>query len=245
VEERSRELREAQAQLLEAQKLAAIGQLGAGVAHEINNPLTGILGQAQLLLEQKAANDPDLPALRKIEDLSRRSAEITRNLLRFSQQRLEPEFVQVDLNRVVRDTLTLAEGHIRETGVALEVRLAEGLPGVRGDARHLQQVLLNLLSNARTACRGRPGARITIETRAAGDQVSLVVRDTGKGIAADARPRIFEPFFTTKDVWSNVGLGLSVSYRIVSEHGGRIGVDSQVDQGSTFTVTLLANGPAV
>jgi signal transduction histidine kinase len=238
VEERTRELRETQAQLLEAQKLAAIGQLGAGVAHEINNPLTGILGQAQLLLEKKRPGDPDLPALRRIEDLSRRSAEITRNLLRFSQQRLEPEFGRVDLNRVVRETLTLAEGHIREGGVALDVSLAEGLPAVRGDAGHLQQVLLNLLSNARTACRERPGARIAVETRGDGGQVCLAVRDTGKGIAPEARPRIFEPFFTTKEVWSNVGLGLSVSYRIVAEHGGRIAVESQVDQGSTFTVTL-------
>jgi len=244
VEARTRELREAQAQLVESQKLAAIGQLGAGVAHEINNPLTGILGQAQLLIEGRSEGDPDLPGLRKIEELSRRSAEITRNLLRFSQQRLEPEFARLDVNRVVRDTLTLAEGYVREAGVTLEVALADELPAVRGDAGHLQQVLLNLISNARTACRDRPAARITVSTRSRDGQVCLSVNDTGKGISPEVRPRIFEPFFTTKDVWSNVGLGLSVSYRIVSEHGGRIAVDTSPGEGSTFTVVLPA-APAV
>jgi signal transduction histidine kinase len=244
VEARTRELEEAQARLLEAQKLAAIGQLGAGVAHEINNPLTGILGQAQLLIEQRREGDPDLPGLRRIEELSRRSAEITRNLLRFSQQRLEPEFTRLDLNRVVRDTLTLADGYVREAGVALEVALADGLPPVRGDAGHLQQVLLALLSNARTACRDRPTARIAVSTRARNGQVCLSVSDTGKGIAPEVRPRIFEPFFTTKEVWSNVGLGLSVSYRIVAEHGGSIAVDTSPGEGSTFTVVLPA-APAV
>ena len=240
VEARTRELEEAQARLLEAQKLAALGQLGAGVAHEINNPLTGILGQAQLLIERRSEGDPDLPGLRKIEELSRRSAEIARNLLRFSQQRLEPEFARVDVNRMVRDTLTLAEGYVREAGVALDVELADGLPAVRGDAGHLQQVLLNLLSNARTACRDRSTARITVSTSTRDGHVCLSVNDSGKGIAPEIRPRIFEPFFTTKDVWSNVGLGLSVSYRIVAEHGGRIAVDSSPGEGSTFTVVLPA-----
>ena len=240
VEERTAELREAQGRLLEAQKLAAVGQLGAGVAHEINNPLTGILGQAQLLLERKRADDPDVPGLRRIEELSRRSREITANLLRFSQQRREPEFVRVDLNRVVRETLSLAEGQIRESGVALDLSLEERLPLVRGDATHLGHVLWNLLSNAQAACRERPGARVAVETRLEEGQVVLAVRDTGKGIPDEVRQRIFEPFFTTKEVWSNVGLGLSVSWRIVEEHGGHIAVESQVEQGSTFTVFLRA-----
>ncbi len=238
IEERTRELEQAQAQLVEAQKLAAIGQLGGGVAHEINNPLTGILGQAQLLLENKPEGNPDLPALRRIEELARRSREITQNLLRFSQQRAEPEFVPVDLNRVVQETLTLLGGQIRDAGIALDLDLGPGLPLVRGDPGHLQQVLLNLLSNARTACLGVPSGRISLETSAPAGEVRLEVRDTGKGIASENRPRIFEPFFTTKEIWSNVGLGLSVSYRIVAEHGGRILVDSEPGRGSTFTVTL-------
>ncbi len=244
VDERTRELREAQAQLVEAQKLAAIGQLGAGVAHEINNPLTGILGQAQLLLEGKLGSDPEVPSLRRIEELARRSREITQNLLRFSQQRAEPQFLPLDLNRVVQETLTLFGGQIREAGVALELALDEHLPLVRGDAGHLQQVLLNLLSNARTACLGVQSACISLQTTAPDAEVRFEVRDNGKGITPEIRARIFEPFFTTKDIWSNVGLGLSVSYRIVAEHGGRILVDSEPGRGSTFTVTL-PRAPAV
>jgi len=245
VEARTRELKEAQAQLLESQKLAAIGQLGAGVAHEINNPLTGILGQAQLLLERKGQADPEAASLRRIEDLARRSREITQNLLRFSQQRAEPDFQRLELNGVVREALTLAEGQIRDAGVSMEVSLGEDVPPVRGDAGHLSQVLLHLLSNARAACAGRQGARITVSTSAVEGQACLEVKDTGKGIPPDVLPRIFEPFFTTKEVWSNVGLGLSVSFRIVSEHGGRFRVDSRPGEGSTFRVLLPPHRAAV
>ncbi len=245
VEARTRELKEAQAQLLESQKLAAIGQLGAGVAHEINNPLTGILGQAQLLLEKKGEADPEASSLRRIEELARRSREITQNLLRFSQQRAEPDFQRLDLDTVVREALSLAEGQIRDAGVPMEVALGGNVPPVRGDAGHLSQVVLNLLANARAACAGRPGARIVVSTGAAEGQAWFEVKDTGKGIPPDVLPRIFEPFFTTKDVWSNVGLGLSVSFRIVSEHGGRFRVDSRPGEGSTFRVLLPPHRAAV
>jgi two-component system NtrC family sensor kinase len=244
VEARTRELKEAQAQLLEAQKLAAIGQLGAGVAHEINNPLSGVLGHAQLLLGSKRPEDPDYPILERVEQLAKRCRDITQNLLRFSQQRAAPDFQSIDLNQVVRDTLSLLEGQVRESGIELRVTLAEPLPAVKGDPGHLGQVLLNLVINARTACSGRPSPMISIATRVEEGHVSLEVKDTGKGIAAEVLPRIFEPFFTTKDVWSNVGLGLSVSYRIVSEHGGRIRVDSRLGEGSSFAV-VLPSTPAV
>jgi signal transduction histidine kinase len=240
VEARTAELRAAQAQLVETQKLAAIGQLGAGVAHEINNPLTGILGNAQLLLEASRAGDVDREALEKIEALARRCRDITQNLLRFSEQRAEPDFQEVDLNRVVADALALVDGQIRAGGIALELDLAAPPPRVRADAGHLAQVVLNLVQNARTACLERPGALIRVSTRRGEDGVALQVADNGKGIPPENLPRIFEPFFTTKDLWSNVGLGLSVTYRIVSEHGGRIGVESKPGEGSTFTVSLPA-----
>ncbi len=243
VEARTRELKEAHAQLVEAQKLAALGQLGAGVAHEINNPLTGILGNAQLLLEEKGDGDPDREALARIEALARRCRDITQNLLRFSQQREDPAFEVVDVNRVVSDAVSLAEGQVRASGIPLDLDLAAPAPRVKGDPGHLAQVVLNLLSNARSACAGRAGAGIAISTGRAGDEVEIRVRDGGKGIAPEHLPRIFEPFFTTKDQWSNVGLGLSVSYRIVSEHGGRIRVDSRPGEGSTFTVRLPAARP--
>ncbi|HEY6099203.1 MAG TPA: ATP-binding protein [Anaeromyxobacter sp.] len=240
VQARTEELARAQAQLVEAQKLAAIGQLGAGVAHEINNPLTGILGNAQLLLEAKPEDHPDRASLAKIEALARRCREITQSLLRFSQQRVEPVFDDVDVNRVVKDALVLAEEQVRSAGIALDLSLATPPPRVRGDAGHLAQVVLNLVSNARTACLGKAGAGIAISTARSGDGVEIAVRDGGKGILPEHLPRIFEPFFTTKDQWSNVGLGLSVSYRIVSEHGGRIQVESRPGEGSAFTVVLPA-----
>jgi C4-dicarboxylate-specific signal transduction histidine kinase len=244
IEARTAELRAAQAQLVEAQKLAALGQLGAGVAHEINNPLTGILGNAQLLLESAAAGHPDRELLESIEKLARRCRDITQNLLRFSEQRADPDFQELDAGRVVRDALSLAAGQLAGAGVKVEADLPEPGPTVRGDAGHLAQVVLNLLSNARTACQGRPGAGIRLAVAREGDEVRITVRDGGKGIAPEHLPRIFEPFFTTKDQWSNVGLGLSVSYRIVSEHGGRIGVESRVGEGSTFTVSLPVAPPS-
>jgi C4-dicarboxylate-specific signal transduction histidine kinase len=235
---RTEELRQSQARLVEAQKLAALGQLGAGVAHEINNPLAGILGNAQLLLEALAPEHPDREAIARIEALARRCRDVTETLLRFSQQSAAPDFREVDLNRTVRDALTLAEGYIRAAGIGLEVVLAEPSPVVRGDGAQLAHVLLGLLSNARTACLGRASAWIRVSTRRRGEEVELAVADGGKGIPPANLPRIFEPFFTTKDQWSNVGLGLSVAYRIVAEHGGRILVESREGIGSTFAVRL-------
>jgi len=244
VDERTKALRAAQAQLLEAQKLAAVGQLGGGVAHEINNPLTGILGNAQLLLATlpEAADGRDL--IEKIEAQARRCRDITQNLLRFSQQQLAPDFQEVELNRIVADALALTAEQARAAGVVVELALAQPAPRVRGDPGHLGQVVLHLLSNANAACLGRPGARVQVATRADGEEALIEVRDEGKGIPPEHLERIFEPFFTTKELWSNVGLGLSVSYRIVSEHGGRIEVRSGVGEGSTFLVRLPASRQA-
>ncbi|MBI5478006.1 MAG: HAMP domain-containing protein [Deltaproteobacteria bacterium] len=249
VEERTRELKEAQAQLLQAQKLAALGQLGAGVAHEINNPLGGVIGHAQLLLASRTEGDREYKSLKCIEDGARRASTIVQNLLRFSVQHAEAVHSKVDLNRMLRDTLTLTEQALADAKITVEWKLAEPAPQARGDAGQLAQVVLNLVSNARTAMKAA-GGTLTFETLGAGavpegavDEaratlVAFRVRDTGKGIAPEHGARIFEPFFTTKDEWSNVGLGLSVSYRIVGDHGGSIAVDSTVGHGSTFTVYL-------
>ncbi|NMO14077.1 HAMP domain-containing protein [Pyxidicoccus fallax] len=238
VDEATAELKAAQAQLLEAQKLAAVGQLGAGVAHEINNPLAGILGNVQLLMLDRNDADPDLDTLRKIELSAKRCKEITQNLLRFSQQRERAELRPVDLNAVVRDALSLTEHQTRGEGITLVTELAEGLGRVRADPGHLSQVVLALLSNARTAMLKTPVKRLTLRTGERDGRAFLEVEDTGKGIAADIRPRIFEPFFTTKDVWSNVGLGLSVAWRMVTEAKGTIEVRSEAGQGACFTVLL-------
>jgi signal transduction histidine kinase len=239
VEERTKELQAAQAQLVQAQKLAALGQLGAGVAHEINNPLAGVIGHVQLLLAGRPADDADARSLRKIEDAARRASAIVQNLQRFSVQHAEAVAADVDLNRVLRDTVSLTEQAIRDQRVDIAWRLAEPPPRARGDAGQLAQVLLNLVQNARTAMKAA-GGTLTLETFTAVEGAGFRVRDTGKGIAPEHLGRLFEPFFTTKDEWSNVGLGLSVSYRIVADHGGRIAVDSEVGKGSAFTVYLPA-----
>ncbi|MCP3137479.1 sensor histidine kinase [Pyxidicoccus xibeiensis] len=238
VDEATAELKGAQVQLLEAQKLAAVGQLGAGVAHEINNPLAGILGNVQLLMLDRGSADPDLETLRKIEQSAKRCKEITQNLLRFSQQRERAELRPVDLNAVVRDALSLTEHQIRGDGITLVTELGQGLGRVRADPGHLSQVVLALLSNARTAMLKTPTRCLTLRTGERDGRTFLEVEDTGKGISPDIRPRIFEPFFTTKDVWSNVGLGLSVVWRVVTETGGSIDVRSEVGQGTCFTVFL-------
>jgi signal transduction histidine kinase len=244
VEARTRELERAQARLLETQKLAAVGQLGAGVAHEINNPLTGILGNAQLLLEQASPGDARRESLQAIERLAHRCREITRKLLRFSERRASPDLQEVELARAVEDGLSLIEGQVLQAGCRLETDLPSPSPRVRGDAAYLAQVAYNLVSNARTACLHKPGARIQVAVRGEGALVELRVSDEGKGIAPEHLPRIFEPFFTTKELWSNVGLGLSEAWRIVNEHGGTIAVESRPGEGSTFIVRLPALAPA-
>ncbi|AKJ02841.1 C4-dicarboxylate-specific signal transduction histidine kinase [Archangium gephyra] len=238
VDEATSELKAAQAQLLEAQKLAAVGQLGAGVAHEINNPLAGILGNTQLLMLERDEKDPDFDTLRKIELSAKRCKEITQNLLRFSQQRAKPELRAVDLNAILRDALSLTENQLKGEGIVLTTELASPHARVKADPGHLSQVVLALVSNARTAMMKTEAKRLTLRTGERDGRGFFEVEDTGKGIAPEHRSRIFEPFFTTKDVWSNVGLGLSVAWRVVSEAGGTIEVRTEVGQGTCFTVWL-------
>ena len=219
-------------------------QLGAGVAHELNNPLTGILGYSQLLLDSAPGAAADREVLAMIEAAARRCRDITHNLLRFSEQRAEPSLQDLDASRVVRDALDLAGGQLAHAGVALEVDLPDPGPRVRADPGQLAQVVFNLLANARTACEGRTGAGVKVSVGGAGGEVTVRVEDQGKGIRPEHLPRIFEPFFTTKERWGDVGLGLSVSWRIVAEHGGRIDVESRVGEGSAFTVRLPVTAPA-
>jgi signal transduction histidine kinase len=252
VDDATADLRAAQEKLVEAQKLAAVGQLGAGVAHEINNPLCGILGNAQLLMLDRAEGDPDFATLRKIELSAKRCKEITQNLLRFSQSQGPADLRPTDLNAVVRDALEVSQKQAAGDGVVLAVHLGAGPLVVSGDPGQLAQVAQALLTNARTAMLKSARKLLTVSTRRVGDELVLEVKDTGKGILPENVKRIFEPFFTTKDVWSNIGLGLSVAYRVLNEHHGRVEVATEVGQGSTFTVRLpkpstsarKAEGPA-
>jgi signal transduction histidine kinase len=244
VEEALADLRAAQAQLLETQKLAAIGQLGAGVAHEINNPLVAILGNAQLLLMDHPEGDADFALLKQIEEGARRCRDITQNLLRFSQTRGEVHLAPVDLVSVVQQALEFEAPRHAEARVTVATELPAEPVRVDADAEQLKQVVSQLCDNARTAMSATPEKRLTVRVRPTEGGATLEIEDTGKGIAPEHLGRVFEPFFTTKDVWSNIGLGLSVVYRVVEEHQGRIEVASTPGRGARFTLTLKAAGTA-
>ncbi|MGB0007364.1 MAG: PAS domain-containing protein [Candidatus Sulfotelmatobacter sp.] len=230
---------ELRGKLVHAEKMAAVGQLVSGVAHEVNNPLTAILGFADLLLE-----NPDLPEtarkdLRVILQEAQRTKQIVQNLLSFARQ-MPPQRNAVQLNLILRRTIQLRSYDFNSHGVDIVEHLDEGIPDVNGDAHQLQQVFLNILNNAYDAVHeiGRP-ARIEITTTKAGNAVEVSFRDNGYGISHP--DRIFDPFFTTKEVGKGTGLGLSICYGIVKEHGGEILCHNNTDgQGATFIVRFPA-----
>jgi PAS domain S-box-containing protein len=230
---------ELRGKLVHAEKMAAVGQLVSGVAHEVNNPLTAILGFADLLLE-----NPDIPQtaikdLRVILQEAQRTKQIVQNLLSFARQ-MPPQRNPVQLNLILRRTIQLRAYDFNSHGVEIIEHLDEGLPDVIGDAHQLQQVFLNILNNAYDAVHevGRP-ARIEIMTAKAGNAVEVSFRDNGYGISHP--DRIFDPFFTTKEVGKGTGLGLSICYGIVKEHGGEILCHNNTDgQGATFIVRFPA-----
>jgi two-component system NtrC family sensor kinase len=242
LERRLGELRETQAQLVQAGKLSAVGQLVSGVAHELNNPLSVVIGYGQLLLRKDLA--PEMRTqLEAIVAQADRMARIVQGLLVFARQR-PPERVRVDLAAVLAQTLALRATPLRVSGITVDLECASDLPPVVGDASQLQQVFLNLLLNAEQAMtEARVGDRIRLvaapRSAEGAHRVIGQVIDNGPGIRPDVLPRIFEPFFTTRTVGSGTGLGLSVCYGIVEQHGGTIDVQSRPGA-TTFTVTLPA-----
>jgi two-component system NtrC family sensor kinase len=225
------------AKLVHAEKMAAVGQLVSGVAHEVNNPLTAILGFTDLLME-----NPDLPEsarrdLRVILQEAQRTKQIVQNLLSFARQ-MPPQRKQIQLNPILQRTVHLRSYDFISHGVQVIERLDEALPHIVGDSHQLQQVFLNILNNAYDAVRetSRP-ARIEISSSAVDSFVEISFRDNGPGIVDPER--IFDPFFTTKDVGKGTGLGLSICYGIVREHGGEITCHNNLDsEGATFVVRL-------
>jgi two-component system NtrC family sensor kinase len=230
-----------QAKLMHTEKMAAVGQLVSGVAHEVNNPLTAVLGFSDLLLES-----PDVPEhakedLRIILQEAQRTKQIVQNLLSFARQ-MPPQRDSVQLNTIVRRTLALRAYDFANHGIQVTERLNERVPEIIGDPHQLQQVFLNILNNAYDAVKetGRPG-RIEILTSASRGFAEVIFCDNGNGIGYP--DRIFDPFFTTKEVGKGTGLGLSICYGIVREHGGEILCANNTDGlGATFTVRLPIPG---
>ncbi len=222
--------------LSRTEKLAAIGELVAGVAHELNNPLTGISTFAQLLLEDRLQTE-QLESVSLIKREADRAIGVIRDLLLFARK-TDARDVPVDINTIVKHTVRLRALASRSSGIEVHMRLDPSDPQARGDEQKLQQVLLNVVVNAEAAMRDAKVRHLSVMTRSRDGVVSIVISDTGRGMPDSVRQRVFEPFFTTKPPGEGTGLGLSVSYGIIEAHGGTISVESTPDIGTTFTITL-------
>jgi PAS domain S-box-containing protein len=230
---------ELERRLVQADKLSSIGLLAAGVAHEVNTPLAVISTYAQMLAKQVSGDDQKTKLLEKIAKQTFRASEIVNSLLNFSRTSTT-DFVDVDLNRIVKETATLIEHQLQKTGVQVRLNLGATSPAIRGNFGKLQQVFLNLFINARDAM--PEGGKLTVRTWSEAGFVHIEVADTGHGIAPDHLARIYDPFFTTKAARKGTGLGLSVTYGIVQEHNGIIEVDSHPGSGTRFRLEFPAAG---
>jgi PAS domain S-box-containing protein len=231
------EARRLQAQLLRSQKLAALGEIISGIAHELNNPLAAVVAYAQLMQERElpreAADDASAVA-----ESALRASRVVQNLLAFARHQ-EPRRTPLAINEVVEGVLRLRAAHLSAGGIDVVTQLAPDLPPVLADHHQLEQVLLNLVNNAERALLDTPGPRLlTLSTRAAGDWLQLRVADTGVGIPEDLLARIFAPFLTTREAGQGTGLGLSICQAIISDHDGRISVSSRLGEGTEFLVEL-------
>ncbi|MCC7511465.1 MAG: hypothetical protein IT296_02320, partial [Anaerolineae bacterium] len=216
-----------------------VGEMAAGVAHELNNPLTTVTGFAELTLEELPPDAASRPDLELVLREARRARDVVRRLLDFARQ-TESTRVSADLNETLQDVVELTRHLMHTSGVVFTSSLAPNLPWVSVDRNQMKQVFLNLFHNALQAM--PTGGELKLQTSRASrdgrEWVVASVRDTGQGILPEHRERVFEPFFTTKSNQAGTGLGLSVTYGIVTDHGGVIEVESQPGEGSTFTVWL-------
>lgn len=242
----SEKLSATQAELIQAVKIRALGDLVTGVAHEINNPL--MASDTFLhLLEDELDDNPELKKrVLLIKECNRRIQDIVKKLREFSRQ-AEIEFTDMDVNDAVQSVMAITRQQLLNQGIEVELTLGKGLPKVLGDKNQVEQVLLNLISNARDAMEGKPEKVLTIQTHLnqKGRQVKIGVKDTGIGMTEEQIEQIFNPFFTTKDSDKGIGLGLSICYRIIEAHQGKIEVKSTLNKGTEFIVRLpvyLAKG---
>ena len=232
-----RKLQETHLQLVNSEKMASLGKLAAGIAHEINNPLGGILIYSSLLMEDLPKEDPKRQDLARVVQEAGRCKEIVRSLLEFARQ-TEPTMEPVDINRAITDDLFFLENQALFHNIRIVKNLDPSLPLPTGNGGQLKQVFMNIIINAAEAMLGT--GELTIATYPASDRNSILMEftDTGEGIPEENFSRIFEPFFTTKDVGKGTGLGLATSYGIIEDHGGKIFVKSKVGEGTTFTIEL-------
>ena len=237
LEQREKALQDTQVALVQSEKMAAFGQLGAGIAHEVKNPLAGILGLTQLCLLEAEKETTQFKNLSLIEKETKRCKTIIENLLKFSRQE-KVAFDMLDVNRVALDTVAIINHQLGINQIKLLQELGPELPLVYGNANQIQQVLLNLMINAQQAFAGRPGTIKLVTSSLDVKTVKIQVIDDGPGIPEDVQPKIFEPFYTTKPVGQGTGLGLSVSYGIVKTHKGDIDVQSEPGKGTMFTILL-------
>jgi two-component system, NtrC family, sensor kinase len=252
VEERTRQLKESHEQLLHQDKMASLGKLSSCVVHEINNPVAGILNLVLLskrILKEDTITDSQLGVFSQYLDLmeteTRRITRIIGNLLAFARQS-KIEVTRFDVNELIEQTLMLNANLLRLNKIRIIEDLERNLPLIKGSEDQIQQVIMNLISNAVESMARASGKRLTLTTCSTPekDSVKIQIKDTGTGIPKAYISKIFEPFFTTKKKGKGVGLGLSVVYGIIEEHGGKMYVDSTQDQGTCFTITLQTAGPS-
>jgi signal transduction histidine kinase len=243
VEQRTAELRAAQDQILRTRRLAALGSLGAGLAHELNNPMTAITGYLAILRKNVAGGSKQEDMIARAQEQAGRVSRIVEDLRSFADQERQISGQRFSLGRTVDAALSLYEDRIRAAGITLTRKIEERLPEAQGDPVQIQQVVAHLVENAINAMAG--GGKLDVQLGTVdGDALRLRIADTGKGIPAPIRDRIFDPFFTTKDQAGRVGLGLSVSHSIVEAHHGRIVVESEEGMGAAITLLLPAAATA-
>ncbi len=225
-------------QMLMTSKLASIGELAAGVAHELNNPLTGVIGYAQLLVDNDDVSPEIKSDLKKIHQESQRAAKIVQNLLSFARQR-KPEKDLIDINELIQKTLDMRSYRLRTSNIKVHLDLSPDVPLIMADSHQIQQVLLNILVNAEQALtKVKRQGKLWVTSSAVGGYVRISITDNGPGIPKENISRIFDPFFTTKEVGQGTGLGLSVCHGIITAHNGNISVESEKGKGTTFTIKL-------
>lgn len=237
VEERTKELTQMQAHLIQSEKLASLGKLSASIAHEINNPLGGILIYSHLLLEDMETNSPHYENLKKIVKETTRCKEIVKGLLEFARPK-EPELSLIDINNIVDKSLSIMERQAVFQNISIERDYSPDLPKIIADGFQLEQVFINIILNAAEAIDGKGILTITTSLNDERKHICIQFKDTGHGIREEDLKRLFEPFFTTKEVGKGTGLGLAISYSIIQKHKGTIEVQSQLRKGSIFTVKL-------